>query len=296
MTLERLGFGPDERVVIIHADDLGMCHAANTAFADVVAAGTVACGSIMVPCPWFLEMAAYARSHPEADLGVHLTLTSEWNGYRWGPISTRDRASGLLDEQGYLWPDVASLLEHMHAEAAVREMRAQMERALGAGVDVTHIDTHMGSVVHPALTEAYIGLGLEYGLPVMLPRLSREALLARGLPAPVAEALRRAASRAEESGRLFLIDHITDLDDAVAMRDPISGYRDLLASLPPGLTHLIYHAASDTEEARAVMGDAAAARRVIDWRTMSAAAFREVLAESGVRSIGYRDLRRAMRE
>jgi hypothetical protein len=99
--LKQLGFSKDDRVVIIHTDDIGMCQASIDAFADMVDYGLISSGAVMVPCPWFLEAAAYARAHPQADLGVHLTRTSEWETYRWGPISTRDPASGLLDEQGF---------------------------------------------------------------------------------------------------------------------------------------------------------------------------------------------------
>ena len=122
------------RAVIPHVDDLGMCHGANRAFLDLARRGLVSCGSVMVPCPWFRGIAEAGAADPSLDLGVHLTLTSEWEHYRWRPVSTASRASGLIDPDGYLWRDVASLRRHMVPEAAEAELRAQIEAALAAGI------------------------------------------------------------------------------------------------------------------------------------------------------------------
>ena len=288
-TLERLGFSPEERVVIVHADDLGMCHAVNAAFAEILAAGVVSCGSIMVPCPWFSEMAALARRHPEADLGVHLTLTSEWTRYRWGPVSTRDPATGLLDEEGYFWADVRYVHAHAQPEAAATELRVQVERALAAGIDLTHIDTHMGAVAHPALMRAYVELAREYRLPAMIPRLSRQQLLQRGLPAHVADELLTELVSLEAEGKLLLVDHLASLDDPTP-GDPLARYSKLLQSLPAGLTHLIYYPARPGAEVRAIMGERSANARAADWRCFSDPEVERVLGGVGVRVVGYRVL------
>lgn len=293
--LSDLGFAPGDRVAILHGDDLGMCHAANSAFADIVAAGVVSCGSVMVPCPWFAEMAAFAIAHPAADVGVHLTLTSEWRGYRWGPISTSDPASGLIDDAGFFWPDVDPLYAHMDPDAGAAELRAQVVRAIRAGIDVTHLDTHMGSILHPVLLRAYIALGLEFGVPVMLPRMSHAALAAWGVPAGVATEMIEELAKAEAAGGLFIFEGFCDLGDSIAMTNATRGYRDLLAGLPPGLTHVIYHASTDGDELRAIMGERLAARRVVDWRVFADDGFRQTLAQSGVHNVGYRALRDAMR-
>ncbi|HUW13586.1 MAG TPA: ChbG/HpnK family deacetylase, partial [Anaerolineae bacterium] len=160
--LAALGFAPEDRVVIMHADDLGMCHAANTAFAALVESGRPLSGSVMVPCPWFPELAALGRAHPEADIGVHLTLNSEHPLYRWGPVSTRDVTSGLLDPDGYSPSTVEALHSRMSADAAMTEMRTQIERALAAGLDVTHLDAHMAAVVYPSLLRHYVDLALQF--------------------------------------------------------------------------------------------------------------------------------------
>src|SRR5215207_9167184 len=101
--LRRLGFADSDRVAIIHADDIGMCQASITAFADLSAFGLISSGAVMVPCAWFPSAAAASRARPDDDLGVHLTLTCEWDACRWGPISTRDPESGLIDAEGYFY-------------------------------------------------------------------------------------------------------------------------------------------------------------------------------------------------
>ena len=156
--LEKLGFAPGARAAIIHADDLGMCHAANAAFPENQAFGIVKSGSVMMPCSWAPEIAAWCRAHPEVDVGVHVTLNSEYDRYRWPPISTRDPKSGLVDEEGYMWRSIEDVHRHVDPDAAAAEMRDQVDLALSLGIDVTHIDTHMGTVFHPQLVPAYIQL------------------------------------------------------------------------------------------------------------------------------------------
>ena len=293
-TLDRLGFPPGARVVIAHADDLGMCAAADAAFESILDAGVVACGSVMVPCPWFRHLAALARRHPEADIGVHITLTSEWEGYRWGPISTRDPSSGLLAEQGYLWRDLAGLHAHMHPAAAAAEMLAQVERALEADIDVTHIDTHMGAIAHPALLGAYVDLGRRFRLPVMLPRVTEAALTGVGLAQAEAATMAAAMQGLADSGQLLPVDNLSmpEMDPAAAIP---SQYHRVLGSLPLGLTHLIYHPSTRTPESEAILGEARLRQREGDWRTFSDPGLAGVMEEAGVTSIGYRRLREVIR-
>ncbi len=164
---EKLGV---ERAVILHVDDLAMCHGANRAFLDLARAGFVTSGSVMAPCPWFREIAEAASGDAALDLGVHLTLTSEWRHYRWRPLSTASRASGLIDDDGYFWRDVASLRAHLVPEAAEAELRAQIELAVAAGIAPTHIDAHMAAAMLPELLDLHVRLGLEYGVVPVLPR------------------------------------------------------------------------------------------------------------------------------
>ena len=162
--LRKLGFDAQDRVVIIHADDIGMCQATLSAFADLVDVGLVSSGSVMVPCPWFPEAATWCRNHPAVDVGVHLTLTCEWNGYRWGPLSTRDPASGLLDEEGHFHRRRQSLWQQASPHAVRVEMQAQVERARKAGLDLTHLDCHMFAAMEERFMPHYIRLGYYHGM------------------------------------------------------------------------------------------------------------------------------------
>ncbi len=156
--------------VVIHADDVAMCHGANTAFAELSRLGTITSGSVMVPCPWFPELAEIAAADPGLDIGVHLTLNAEKAGYRWGPLTAVGATSGLTDPDGYFWRDVATLRRHAHPDAVEAEWRAQVDRALGAGIDVTHLDTHMGSALAPEWCDRYLALARDYGVPVLVTR------------------------------------------------------------------------------------------------------------------------------
>src|SRR5437763_11969912 len=168
----RLGI---EKAVILHVDDLAMCHGGNQGFLELAATGAVTCGSVMVPCPWFREIAEAAAADPSLDLGVHLTLTSEWPHYRWRPLSTASRASGLVDDDGYFWRDVASLRPHLVPEAAEAELRAQIDCAIASGMRPTHIDAQMAAAMLPELIELHVRLAADSGRAPAPPRATRRA-------------------------------------------------------------------------------------------------------------------------
>jgi len=291
--LARLGFQPDDRVIILHADDLGMCHAVNAAFMDIAAVAPVASGSVMIPCPWVSELAAFAKAQPKVDIGVHITLTSEWRGYRWRPLSAHTSRGTLLDAQGYLWADVDSLHAHMDPAEAIAEMRAQVEYALNLGFDITHIDTHMGAVAHPGLVQAYVELGLTYGIPVMIPRPTEENIRRYDISPQTMSAIKKLLDQFGQDSPMPIIDRVTDLYDApgATRREQ---YQNLIESLPPGLTHLLYHPACPFPEIKAITATDRWTSRVADWEVFTDPAFWDWLARSGVHLIGYRDLREAL--
>src|SRR5437588_11019267 len=165
---ERLGHPADSRLLIIHADDLAVAHSEDAASFDALDKHAATSASIMVPCPWLTEVADYAKSHPDADLGLHLTLTSEWNTDRWGPIASKDKVPSLLDPSGYLWPETDPAKQHIRVEDAEREIRAQIEYAISMGIHPTHVDSHMGVLFdRPDLFAVYVKVAREYKLPFL---------------------------------------------------------------------------------------------------------------------------------
>ncbi len=289
--LRRLGFADDDRVAIIHTDDIGMGQATVSAFAELVDFGLISSGAVMVPCPWFPQVAAYCRQHPQVDLGVHLTLTSEHDHCRWGPISTRDPASGLIDEEGYFHRRSEEVQAHGDPAAAQLELQAQVARALAAGIDVTHIDTHMGTVAHPKFVPAYVQLALQHGLPPMILRLDEAGWRKMGMDSETATFAAQFVQQLEAQG-LPLLDYLVALPlDQPADRVELA--KKTFGSLPPGLTHFIIHPAQDTPELRAITPNWQG--RAADYQAFTSEELRDYVKNSGVRVIGYRALRELMR-
>jgi predicted glycoside hydrolase/deacetylase ChbG (UPF0249 family) len=269
-----------DRAVILHVDDLAMCHGANRAFLDLAAAGRVTCGSVMVPCPWFRQIAEAAATDPALDLGVHLTLTSEWRHYRWRPLSTASRASGLIDNDGYFWRDVASLHAQLVPEAAEAELRTQIDSAIAAGMRPTHIDAHMAAAMLPELIDLHVRLAVDYGLVPALPRGIRWA--------PERESYQAALARLDAAG-LPVIDHFRGTLPVDA-EETEPRYRDAIAGLQPGVTLFALHATMPGE-IEWIAPDHAG------WRTREYALFAsgavsEWCVAGGIIPIGYRDIQR----
>lgn len=289
--LKKLGFSEDDRVVIIHTDDIGMCQASIDAFKELVDFGVISSGAVMVPCPWFLEAAAYAVEHPHADLGAHLTLTCEYDRYRWGPISTRDIKSGLMDAQGYMYATSAGVWENADPDAAIAELDAQINRALAEGINLTHIDTHMGTVAHPKFIPGYIQLATKYGLPPMIPRLTQEEMAAQGITDPgTIQMFLGMLTMLEEMG-VPLLDGLVGLN----LEDPtdrLEQAKQALGALKPGLTHFIIHPAKDTPELRAITSSWPC--RFADYETFTSEGIRDFIKQEGIQVIGYRALKDIM--
>jgi predicted glycoside hydrolase/deacetylase ChbG (UPF0249 family) len=288
--LKRLGFAPDDRVVILHTDDIGMCQASVAAFADLFAAGIVSSGAVMVPCPWFLEAARFAREHPLADLGVHLTLTSEWETYRWGPVSTREPDTGLLDSEGCFPHRSQTVWESAQPVAAQIELEAQIKHAIRAGVRPTHIDTHMGAVANVKFMEGYVSLAWAYHLPPMVPRLDEAGFQARGMDSEGAMIAARYIYEQEASG-LPLIDHLEGMP-LDSPEDRMQRTKQALAALEPGLTHFIIHPAADTPELRAITPDWAC--RAADYQDFLSKELGASIKQLGLQVIGYRAIQNVM--
>lgn len=288
--VKKLGLSANDRVVIIHTDDIGMCQASVAAFADLNAFGIISSGAVMVPCPWFLEVATYARDHADADLGVHLTLTSEWVTYRWGPVSTREPASGLMDEQGFFHRTSEAAQTHAVPEAAHLELEAQVERALAAGIRPTHLDTHMGTVAHPKLIPAYVQLALKHRLPLMMFRFDEAGWRNTGLEDAAVQMAVSMVQQLEEMG-FPLLDHLHQMP-LDAPKERLAQVRAVFGGLEPGITHFIIHPSRDTAELRAITPDWPS--RVADYETFLKDELREIIRELGIQVVGYRALQELM--
>ena len=284
------------RVMAIHVDDVGLCHGANRAFIELSRSGGVTCGSVMVPCPWFREIAAAAAEDPSLDLGVHLTLTSEWPQYRWAPISTQSRASGLIDSQGYFHRNCLELRPRLADRGAVAaaevEFRAQIERALEAGIDVTHLDTHMGAAVVPELVNTYLRLGDEYRLPVLLPReldsytgVLRMGEIADGFYALLVDAL--------DAKGVPVFDRFR-MTPGVSSEQAEAKYREMIETLPAGVTFFAIHANAPGDIENIV--PPRAHWRTDEYRLFGSGAPVRWARDVGIRVIGMRDVRKLLRD
>ncbi|MBN2046976.1 MAG: polysaccharide deacetylase family protein [Anaerolineaceae bacterium] len=289
--LKKLGFAADDRLVIIHTDDIGMCQASVDAFADLHAFGLISSGAVMMPCSWAPHAAAYYRDHPTADLGVHLTLTCEWRTYRWGPMSTRDPKSGMLDAEGYFPRTSEEIQEKGVPEFVQQELAVQVARARAFGMNPTHIDTHMGSVAHPKFMQAYVGLGIAEKLPIMLFRKDKEEWL-RTRPSMGEETAAQAATisqQLEEMG-IPLLDEITGLELDADPTTRLDQAKSAFSRLGAGVTHFIIHPAKNTPELRAITpGDWQC--RAADYETFKKEELRDYLKDIGVQVVSYQMLK-----
>jgi predicted glycoside hydrolase/deacetylase ChbG (UPF0249 family) len=276
---ERLGYPPDAKLLILHADDLAVAHSEDAASFDALDRGAVTSASIMIPCPWLTEVAAYAKAHPDADLGLHLTLTSEWKNYRWGPVASTNTVPSLLDPSGYLWPDTPEAVRSLKADEAEREIRAQVERAIAMGIHPTHLDSHMGALFsRPDLFAAYVKVAHEYKLPFL-------AFIAANMPPGLSSAL---------SDKDVLINSVVIANPSVQTANWKSFYLDAIKNLKPGVTEIIVHLGHDDAELQAVTVDHAdygAAWRQRDYDVVTSPEFKQALENNHIILIHWKDLK-----
>ena len=279
----RLGYTNDSKLLIIHADDLALAHSVDAASFAALDQKAVSSASIMVPCPWLAEVADYARSHPDADLGLHLTLNSEWKTYRWGPVAPKDEVLSLLAPDGYLFGEGAGFRTHAKADDVEREIRAQAGQAMKLGIHPTHFDSHMGSLfLSPDLFSVYVKVAHDYTLPFLAVRVSDD----------------------ERSKLLSLLSDKDIVLDSVVIFDPrippdhwTESYVKALQSLKPGLHEMIVHLGHDDSELQAVTvdhPDYGAAWRQRDFNAVTSPEFKKALEENHIILVRWKDLNKLL--
>jgi predicted glycoside hydrolase/deacetylase ChbG (UPF0249 family) len=276
---ERLGYPRDAKLLIVHADDLGVAHSVNMATMKALETGLVNSGSIMVPCPWLPEIAAYARANPQADLGLHLTLTSEWTSFRWGPVSPKDRVASLLDKDGYFYLTESEAAANADPKQVELEITAQIERARALGIQPTHLDSHMGTLYqNKELFEVFLRVARSQKLPVRVAK----AWAARADYMSL-------ALRPDD----VYVDRVLDINPTVAPQDWAKFYTDALKKLEPGVTEVVIHLAYDDAEMKGVTvnhPDWGAAWRQRDFEFFTSDAFRKALQANQIKLITWREL------
>ena len=277
---ERLGYPADSKLLIVHADDLAIAHSEDTASFDALDKNAVTSASIIVPGPWLTEVAAYAKAHPDGDLGLHLALTSEWKTYRWGSVESKDKVPSLFDPSGYLWPETVPALQNIKPAEAEREIRAQVERAMALGIRPTHLDSHMGVLFSsPELFAVYVKVGHEYKLPFLAVRIPNA-------PAQFFSLL---------SEKDVIVDSVLIANPTVHVNEWQDFYVNAVKNLKPGLTEIIVHLGHDDAELQAVTldhPDYGSAWRQRDFDVMTSPEFKKALEENHVILVKWKDLKK----
>jgi predicted glycoside hydrolase/deacetylase ChbG (UPF0249 family) len=287
--LQRMGYSASDRVVIVHADDVGMCHASTALLDGLFATGVVTSASVMMPCAWAAPAAAWCAAHPSADVGVHFTLTSEWATYRWRTL-TDSPHNGLADATGFMPRSSAEVFDHAQREAVAAEIDAQYALALAWGMQPSHCDSHMGTMFGTGIFESYMALGQRYQVPVFVPRQSDADLARRGFDAETRATQLATLQHIEASGMPFF-DQMRwlELGDASA---GLAATKQLFHELPSGLTYFIHHPSLDTPELRGIAPDWQA--RVRDHAVMTDPELRTFVAAAGIHLIGWREIQQAL--
>jgi chitin disaccharide deacetylase len=288
---ERLGWPQGSKVVIFHVDDAGMSHDSNVGAIEAIEKGAATSMSIMFPCPWATEIAKYVKQHPEVDAGVHLTLTSEWRDYRWGPVAGMKQVPGLVDQDGCLWRDVLSVMRAAKADEVESEIRAQLERCRMMGLRPTHLDTHMGTVfANPAFLQRYVNIAIETGIPIMLPAGHMDHLAATMplMALPLRQLGKHFGQKLWDAG-LPVLD---DLDTGALFDKPEkkkSQIIQFLRTLKPGVTQFIVHCTRPSESFASISGSGP--MRLAELNAMTDPEVRKVVEEQKIILTTWRELK-----
>lgn len=282
---EKLGYPRDSKLLIIHADDVGLSHSEDSATITALKKKGVNSASIMVPCPWFTEIAGYAKQHPEVDWGIHLTLTSEWKNYKWSGVSSSNEIPSLLGKDGYMYASVEEFSKNAKPADVEKELKAQIEKAISSGIKITHLDNHMGSMLaSPELIAIYEKLGKQYSLPVLVP-VNYIRMVAPQLVNYI------------DTNSISIVNNFAMAYPGVSADKWNEFYLRFLQNLKPGLNELIFHLAFNDDECKAITighPDYGAVWRQRDFDCATSAGFTTLLKEGHIQLITWGDVQKVM--
>jgi len=277
---ERLGYPAEAKLLIIHADDLAIAHSLDAASFEALDKGAATSASIIVPGPWLTEVADYAKAHPDADLGLHLALTSEWKTFRWGSVESKDKVPSLLDSRGTFWTLTELVAKSAKPQEAEQEFRAQVKQAMALGIHPTHLDSHMGSAfATPELFAAYVKVAHEFHLPFLAVRVSDE----------------RAKFLSLLSDKDVIVDSVVIANPSIFADQWKEFYLNAIKDVKPGLTEIIVHLGHDDAELQAVMvdhPDFGSAWRQRDFDVVSSPEMKKALEDNHIVLIKWKDLQK----
>jgi len=281
---EKLGYHENTKLLIVHADDMGLAHSVNAASVEAFKKKGITCGSIMVPCPWFPEMADIARKHPEYDIGIHLTLTAEWNQYKWDGVLPSSEIPSLINEDGYFYSSVEEVLQHADPAEVEKEIRAQIDRALAFGIRPTHLDNHMGPLfMDQELIQIYMKVGREYNLPVLLPSNYMGLYSMMGI--------REYIGDIQGMPYVYMKMENSSTDEWNVF------YNQVMDTIQPGLNELIVHLAIDNAEMQAIAAghpDYGSLWRQNDYNYLMSDEFKKMLEENHIQLVGWREIKEVL--
>ena len=273
-----LGYPVDARLLIINADDFGMCHAINEAIFRALKKGVLRSTTLMVPCPWTLHAMRFLEEHPEIPFGIHLTVISDWIDYRWGPVTSREKVPSLIDKAGYFYnfEHMPEFLAQVRLDQLEMEFKGQIEAVLAAGLKPTHLDWHALRIGGRAdIFDVMLRLAREYGLALRVAGRSWiEKVQSQGFPTNDYD---------------FLDSYLLDPLDKSAR------YDQMLRELPTGLSEWAVHPGLDNAELLAIEADGKHVRQT-DFDFLMSQEAKEIVKEEGIILIDYRALQAVWRE
>jgi hypothetical protein len=281
---QQLGYAPDSKLLIIHADDIGVAQGVNNASFSAFQKGAINSGSVMVPCPWFLEVAEFAKKNPKFDLGLHLTLTSEWKNYKWDGISSSNEITSLLNEKGHFYPSIEEVKINATYDDVKKELRAQVNYAKNFGFNPTHLDTHMGAVlVRQDITKAYFEIGEEFRIPVLAATIFKDLVNLDGI---------------DESKIVWVQKVYQKSDDTPIDKENWDiFYSNVIKDIKPGLNVLLVHLGDDTPELKQMMVDHpgwGAKWRALDSEVLESSTFKKLMKQENIQLVQWNQIKKVI--